>query len=311
MILTVSPNPALDRVHITRDFQPGRQSRAWQAFLQPGGSGVHAAAVAQACGAQTMALGLLGGHSGALWQQEAERRNLAFEMLPIEGETRESFCLIDLNLGSQVEAVESGPQVEARSLDSLLVLLEKLLPEAQLLVLSGSLPPGLPSDSYAPMIDLSNQAQVPVLLDAHSEPLRLTLPHRPWLIKPNLAEFHTLIKREITGLAERAAASRELARQSGVVVALSMAEEGLLLTTPDAQWHLYPPRATMHLPGGSGRNSIGCGDALVGALAAEFCRTGDLLAAAHQNLATFGVPEVEVGDARRLVAEIQMDSLYP
>jgi len=217
-----------------------------------------------------------------------------------------------------VEAVESGPQVEACSLDNLLALLEKLLPQAQLLVLSGSLPPGLHLDSYARMIDLSNRAQVPVLLDAHSEPLQLALPRRPWLIKPNLAEFHTLIKRETTGLAERTSASRELARQSGVAVALSMAEEGLLLTTPDTQWHLYPPRAQMHLPGGSGRNSIGCGDALVGALAAEFCRTGDLLAAArlglaaaHQNLATFGVPELDAGEARRLVAEIQMDSLYP
>ncbi|HVN53297.1 MAG TPA: 1-phosphofructokinase family hexose kinase [Anaerolineaceae bacterium] len=314
MILTVSPNPALDRVHVVRGFRPGEQSRALRAFLQAGGSGVHAAAVAQRLGGDTLALGLLGGATGEVWRRQAVAEGLAFDMVPIPGETRESFCLVDLDLGSQVEAVEPGPQVETGTLDRLLDRLRTYLPQAELLVLSGSLPPGFPADAYARMIGLAWEAGVRALVDAHSEPLRLALEGRPWLIKPNLAEFHDLVGRETTSPAERWEASRELAREYGLAVALSMAGEGMLLTTPEEQWRLLPPEVEMRLPGGTGRNSIGCGDALVGALAAEFCRSGDLLraacrgmAAAHQNLETFGVPEVDPERVGELVGKVSVE----
>jgi fructose-1-phosphate kinase PfkB-like protein len=99
-----------------------------------------------------------------------------------------------------------------------------------------------------------------------------------------------------------------------------MGVDGLLLTTPDDQWRLSAPGWAVHLPGGAGRNSIGCGDALVGAFTAEYSRTGDLLsaaklgvAAAHQNLGTLGVPEVDPEEVRRLVKEVSVarSSDYP
>ncbi|HEY3345728.1 MAG TPA: hexose kinase [Anaerolineaceae bacterium] len=308
MILTVTPNPALDRVHVTRGFQPGQQTRADQAFLHAGGSGVHAAAIAGRLGAETLSMGFLGGRTGELWRSQAQAERLEFDMLPIRGETRESFCLVDLDLGSQVEAVEPGPPVEAGDLERLLVGLEAHLPLADLLVLSGSLPTGLPPESYARMILLARRAGVRVLLDAHSDPLRLALLARPWMIKPNLAEFHALIGAQSTRLAERMETSRRLSRNYDMVIALSMAEEGLLLTTPSEQWRIYPPQVDVHLPGGTGRNSIGCGDALVGAFAAEFSRSGDVLnavrwgmAAAHQNLETLGVPDIDPERLRALL----------
>ena len=313
MILSVTPNPALDRVHVTRGFQPGEQSRALLTFLQPGGSGVHASQIVQTLGGQAFSLGLFGGQTGALWRREAEQRGLLFEMVPVEGETRESFCLVDLDKGSQVEAVEAGPQVEPGSLEQLLVHLQKRCSQAEMLILSGSLPPGLPPDSYARMIHLASQAGVRTILDTYSEPLLQALPSRPWMIKPNLAEFHRLIGRETTCLVERAEASQELARRQGLVVALSMAEEGLLLSTPEEQWRLLPPEERMYLPGGSGQSVIGCGDALVGAFAREFCRSGNLLAAArwglaaaHQNLGTLGVPQVDPEQVRRLAASVRV-----
>ena len=318
MILTVTPNPALDRVHIVRGFQPGRQSRALRSFLQAGGSGVHAAAVARRLGGETLALGLLGGQTGELWRRQARMDGLEFDMVFIEGETRESFCLVDLDLGSQVEAVEAGPQVDASVLDQLLERLKTYLPKADLLVLSGSFPPGFPADGYARMIALAREAGVRALLDAHSEPLRMALDARPWLIKPNLAEFYALFGKETRSPAERLEASRRLAQENDLVVALSMAEEGMLLTTPAEQRWVFPPEVALHLPGGVGRNAIGCGDALVGALAGEYCRSGDLLraarrgmAAAHQNLETFGVPEIDAERVEGLLPGVNSEVVFP
>lgn len=316
MIVTVSPNAALDRVRVIRGFQPGKQSRALFELLQPGGSGVHATSVIQSLGGESIALGLLGGHAGELWKNEANKRGMLHDMVSIENETRESFCLIDLDLGSVVESVEAGPEVSPDLADTLLARLEMYLPRAELLILSGSLPPGLPSDLYSDMIELARHHKVKTLADIHSEPLRNALPFKPWLIKPNLAEFHELIGHHTKNLAERVKASRVFCLETGIVLALSMSQDGLLLATSDEQYLLTPPSKEMYLPDGIGQNVIGCGDALVGAMAYEYYRSKDLLAAAklglaaaHFNLSTFGVPQIDARQVWELTRQIEINKL--
>jgi len=316
VIVTVSPNVALDRVRVIRGFQPGKQSRALWEFLQPGGSGIHATSVIQSLGGESIALGLLGGHVGELWKAEADKRGLIYDMISIPNETRESFCLIDLDQGSVVESVEEGPRVNPELKEALLTRLEMYLANAELIILSGSLPPGLPLDLYSDMIQLVQHHGVPTLADIHSEPLQTAFASKPWLIKPNLSEFHELINHTTQNLTERIEASRGFCRETGITLALSMSEEGLLLTTPDEQWLLTPPSTKMHLPDGLGQNVIGCGDALVGALAYEYCQSKNLLAAAtlglaaaHFNLSTFGVPEIDGELVRELARDVQVQRL--
>lgn len=318
MILTVSPNIALDRVVVVRGFQPGQQSRALFSFMQPGGSGVHASLVIQALGGPTVALGLLGGLMGDMWRRTAQERDLAFDCMPINGETRESYCIIDLDQGSVVESVEAGPSVDEQSLSGLLERLEAHLPDSKLLVVSGSLPNGLPADTYAQIIVLAKRYDIPTLADIYGQPLRLAAACTPWLIKPNLTELHSLLGHETESLAERAHACLRLRGSVAEVIALSMGAEGLMLTAPGGQWRLEAPDAPIHLPDGPGINTIGCGDALVGALAYEYVQSRDLLAAArlgvaaaHANLGTYGVPEVDATVVRRLADQVRVHSMIP
>ena len=314
MIVTVSPNVALDRVRVIRGYQRGKQSRALFEFLQAGGSGVHATSIIKSLGGESIALGLLGGHLGELWKTEADRGGLVYDMIPIPNETRESFCMIDPDLGSVVENVVEGPTVEDGIKDALVARLKIYLPKAELLILSGSLPPGLPSELYCEMIELARQHDVKTLADIHSEPLRIALPFKPWLIKPNLAEFHELIGYDTHDLSERVQASQKFCRETGIILALSMAEDGLLLATPDELYSLPPPPIKMRLPDGPGQNVIGCGDALVGAMGYEYCRSKDLLkaamlglAAAHFNLSTYGVPEIDAKQVLDISRRIQIN----
>jgi 1-phosphofructokinase family hexose kinase len=320
MILSVTPNIALDRLVVVSGFQPGRQSRARFGFNQAGGSGVHATAVIQALGGESRAIGFLGGHTGALWEEAAREAGLNYQVVYIGGETRLSYCIIDPQQGAMVESVEAGPACSPADLERLMACLTARLganlPECQMLIISGSLPPGLLPDAYAGMIELARRHGVKTLADIHSEALKLALPARPWLIKPNLKEFHQLIGQQTSGLQELAAASRQLCEQTGSQIALSMEQDGLLLTASAGQWFLRPPAVKMHLPDGDGVNVIGCGDALVGALAYEYCRTGDLLAAAslglaaaHANLGTYGSPQVDPAQARQLAQLVYVQGL--
>jgi fructose-1-phosphate kinase PfkB-like protein len=234
-------------------------------------------------------------------------------MVHIPSETRESFCLIDLDLGNVVESVEEGPRVHPGCLPALLARLEQYLPKAEMLIISGSLPLGFPTAGYVDMMELAQRHRVLTLADLHGEQLRQIIGHKPWLIKPSLAEFNELIGHKTSGLHERALLCQTLCRDSGAIIALSMSADGLLMTGPGGQWLLKPPDISAHLPGGRGRNVIGCGDALVGALAYEYCNTQDLLAAAklgvaaaHYNLGTFGVPEIDAEGTRLLTRSVDL-----
>ncbi len=125
------------------------------------------------------------------WRQIGASSTMTWS--PFLARREKSFCLVDLDLGSVVESVTAGPQVDLGIKDVLLTHLEIHLPAAELLILSGSLPPGLPDSTYAEMIRLAARYGIPVLADIHSEPLREAVPLRPWLLKPNLTEFHALI----------------------------------------------------------------------------------------------------------------------
>jgi 1-phosphofructokinase family hexose kinase len=316
VIITVSPNVALDRVRVIRGFQSGKQSRALFEFLQPGGSGVHASSVIQTLGGDSIALGFLGGHTGELWKAEAEKRGLNFDMVSIPNETRESFCLIDLDQGSVVESVVEGTNVASALKDTLLARLETYLPDAELLILSGSLPPELPLNLYSDMIEIAQRHSIQTLADIHSESLRNAISSHPWLIKPNLTEFHELIGYTTNGIVECARACLEICLDTGMAIALSMSEDGLMLSTSDEQWLLTLPSVKMSLPNGLGQNVIGCGDALVGTLAYEYGRTKNLLdaaklglASAHFNLSTFGVPEINAEQVRDLVGQVRVQDI--
>ncbi len=316
MIITVSPNTALDRTRIVSGFQPGKQSRSTLEFVQPGGSGTHAAYVIQELGGHTISIGPCGGHVGEYWKAEAEKLGLRVDMVPIPGETRESICLVDLDLGTVVESVVAGPSVPPDTKDHMLERVKHYLPDAELLIVSGSVPPGIPADIYCEMIELARKFEVRTLADIHSEPLKLAIGHRPWLIKPNLVEFEDLLGFKTTGMAERIRESRKLSDEYGTIVALSMAGEGLLLTYSGQQVFLTAPAVDMHLPGGKGKNFTGCGDALVGGLAFEYCRSNDLvsaarlgLAAAHFNLSTFGTPEIDAAQVIRLAEDVMVQRL--
>jgi 1-phosphofructokinase len=316
MILTVTPNIALDRLVVVQGFQLKQQSRARFGFIQAGGSGVHASIIIQALGGDSQAIGFLGGHTGALWQAAAHKVGLNYQVVPISGETRESYCMIDPEQGALVESVEAGPLCSSADLARLMACLKANLAGCEMLIVSGSLPPGIPLDAYHGMIDLAGRLGVKTLADIHSESLKLGLQSHPWLIKPNLQEFHQLIGHQIFHLGDLAAACRLLLTETGTRIALSMEQQGLLLTTPEGQWWMHPPAVDMHLPDGAGVNVIGCGDALVGALAYEYVRTRDLLAAvrlglaaAHVNLGTYGSPEIDPERVRELAPQVQVQIL--
>ena len=268
MIVVVCLNPALDVTHRVDAVDWGGVNRPRAVHARPGGKGLNVARTLHALGVDVLVLGLAGGVTGAGVEAALRELGVPDAFTPVAGETRRTFSVID---GGRVAAFhEPGPEVGAAEYAEFRADYQKAVAGAEAVVLSGSLPPGLPAGTYATLIQA---AGVPAVLDTHGEALRRGAAAGAAIVKPNLAELAALAGGPLAtrggpGLA--AVAAGELSGAQAVVVTLG--PDGLLAATADGCWRARPPATVAG-------NATGAGDAVAAAPVAGEFRHQDYLGA--------------------------------
>ncbi|GAA2367021.1 1-phosphofructokinase family hexose kinase [Nonomuraea africana] len=245
MILTVTLNAALDVTYQVPDADWDGVNRVSAVHRRAGGKGVNVARVLAALGREVVVAGLVGGPTGQAVQADLDAAGLPSALTPISGDSRTT-----LVIHSTTTALfnEPGPVVTADELDRFVADFARLAKGAEAVVISGSLPRGVPADFYA---TLAAMAGVPAIVDADGEPLRHAPKGRPAIVKPNKEE----LARAFPG-----GGAEELMAQGAGAVVVSMGEEGLHAITPSG---VFRARMPYRVEG----NPTGAGDALVAGLA--------------------------------------------
>ncbi|MFG2883466.1 1-phosphofructokinase family hexose kinase [Streptomyces sp. NPDC048297] len=254
MIVTVTPNPALDITYTVPGFRPHTTHRVAETAAQAGGKGINVARVLHALGRRTIAVLPLGGATGTAVEADLVRSGIPHLRVPIDGETRRTVAVSDTADTTMLN--EAGPEVGAAEWAALRGRVRDLLPRTRVLVVSGSLPRGLPEDTCADLVRLARDHGVPVILDADGPVLRAGLSARPTVVKPNAAELLA-----VTGIEDPAEAATALLAAGAETVVASLGPDGLLAATPDGRFRARPPERVVG-------NTAGAGDAVVAALAA-------------------------------------------
>lgn len=267
MILTVTLNPAWDVTYRVTALERGRTHRVSGAFARAGGKGVNVARVLATLGERVLATGLAGGPTGDAIVAEMP---VPHDFARIAGESRRTTAIWSTADSSATVLAEPGPAVRPAEWAAFLAGFDRLASIAEVVVLAGSLPPGLPPSCYAELIDRSPAR---VVLDAGAEPLRLGLAAHPAMVTPNADELAAAIGTGPTGgadIAELAAVCQRLA----VPVAVTLGAAGAVLSTPAGAWSARPPAPVRGNPNRAG-------DAFTAALArglASRAEPQDLLA---------------------------------
>ena len=100
MILTLTPNPTIDRVVFCRNFSLGTVVRAEAESVTPCGKGVAASVVIHELGGDTVALGLKAGLTGDLHGALLDGLGVEHDLVSARGETRTMVVLVDLAVGA-------------------------------------------------------------------------------------------------------------------------------------------------------------------------------------------------------------------
>ncbi|URM94067.1 1-phosphofructokinase family hexose kinase [Actinomadura madurae] len=250
MILTVTLNAAIDDTYEVPGARFGEVNRVETVHRRPGGKGVNVARVLHGLGREVVAAGLAGGAAGRQIEEGLDSLGVPAAFTPVAGESRRTVTIVG---GGVTMFTEPGPVVTAAEWAAFRDGYAELARDAAAVVLSGSLPPGVPPDAYAVLARL---VPGPVILDADGEALRLGLAGRPDVVKPNADELA-----RVSGTGDTGAGIRALREAGARTVVASLGADGLVAATPEGVL-----RAALDRPVAG--NPTGAGDALVAGLAA-------------------------------------------
>lgn len=254
MILTVTLNTALDTTYHVPRLEPDTSHRVDAVRTRAGGKGVNVARVLRALGAEVLVTGLVGASDAAAVRAELADAGLPEALVEVPGDTRRTVTVVSTQDGQATVFNEPGPEVPATGWADFLATYRDLVGRASVVVLSGSLPPGLTDDAYAELIRAADGTVT--ILDTSGPPLLAGLPARPDLIKPNHAELS-----DATGIPSPEPAAEALHLLGAGTVVASLGAQGLLAVTAQDTWRALPSERV-------DGNPTGAGDACVAALAA-------------------------------------------
>jgi len=196
VIITVTPNAAVDKTLTVPNFETGFRHRASESLTLPGGKGVNIARALKTLGEPVVATGLVGGRAGQLIVEVLQRENILNDFVHIAGESRTSTAVVDPTTMKQTEVVEYGPVVTEDETAALLDKIDYLARGARFIILAGSLPRKVSEDFYATVLGRIRRHRCFMALDSAGEPLRRGVRGRPSLVAPNLREAEDLVGHE-------------------------------------------------------------------------------------------------------------------
>jgi 1-phosphofructokinase/6-phosphofructokinase 2 len=258
MIVTLTPNPSIDRAVFIDALRRGEVHRGGASHIDPGGKGVNVSRALAAQSADTVAVLPIGGPEGHLLEELLDAAGVAHASVPVRGTVRMNISVLEPD-GTTTKLNEPGPELSPAEVDALLDATLTHAEGAQWVVGCGSLPPGAPTDLYAALVARLRGRGGHVAIDSSGAPFAAAVAARPHLIKPNHEELAELVGHDLPTLGDVRDAARDLVSDGIEIVAVSLGGDGALLVTADEFAHA---KATITAP----LSTVGAGDCMLAGL---------------------------------------------
>lgn len=260
-ILTVTANPAVDRVYFVDNFSMGDVHRPWKSTVSAGGKGINVSRVSRILGADVIATGFLGGYTGEFIRSEIKKIGICDCFININGETRICTNITD-KTGASGEILEKGPVVTKEDEEKFMKLFKERVKECAIVVASGSLPDGLTSDFYCKIAKIAIENNKKIIIDTSGKNLEEILKFKPFMVKPNKDEFLKFTGQDAFDTKK----ALLFLKQQGVQIPfISLGKDGAVAMIDEAFYHFSVPAIDVV-------NAVGSGDSTVAGIATGISR---------------------------------------
>lgn len=258
MIYTITLNPAIDLVIITKKLEPNIVNRTENFELQPNGKGVNVSFILKKMGIENVATGIGGGFTLDYITAGLKEKGISSNFLKVKEPTRINVFTRVLDQNQEYKEVNPGPEVDEKVQEQFLEYLKTTLKEHDTLIISGSFSKGIKQDYLVKIAEITADKKVKLVIDSSSKAVLDTLPCHPYLLKPNdqeLASFFDLNEKldqeKIIKLA------RKLINAGCKHVLVSLGESGAALIDKNHAYFGNAPKISV-------LNTAGAGDTMLG-----------------------------------------------
>ncbi|MET8831537.1 1-phosphofructokinase [Streptomyces sp. NPDC004610] len=252
MILTVTPNPSLDRTYEVPALERGAVIRASGERMDPGGKGVNVSRAVAAAGRRTVAVLPLGGAPGALVAELLAAQGIEVAPVPVAGATRSNIALAESD-GVLTKINAPGPELSPAEQGALLGTVRERSAGAGWIACCGSLPRGLAPSWYAEVVARAHDGGARIALDTSGPALLEALRARPDVVKPNAGELSAAVGRPLATVGDALKAAEELRAMGARAVLASLGADGQVLVADEGAWFATAPVTAV-------RSNVGAGD---------------------------------------------------
>ena len=262
MIYTVTLNPAIDRTIQLTTLIPATLNVVEKSMTNIGGKGINVSMVLKALGCDSVALGMAGGENGRYIKEELTKAGVRHFFLDTGKEVRTNTKIMERD-GTLTELNEKGAGVESELVTEFTDEVSGRLKENDILVLSGSVPSGVPVTIYADLINVAHSKGAKVILDADGELFAKGVEAEPDVIKPNIDELRRYLAKEGFELKEEkifASVNRVFNKSNISKVILSMGNKGAYFFDMCSDERLYYDVVPVEV-----KSTVGAGDSMVAA----------------------------------------------
>ena len=226
MITVVTLNPSIDRTLMLDAFHPGQTNRVRQSRVDAGGKGVNVCMHLRALGAeQICCVGWMRAADERLFSESLEKAGVEQRWIALPGHVRVNtkVCVDD---GQLTELNEAGEEVPLQAIEALIEVCREVFSRSKAVVMTGSVPPGVPKDIYAQLIRLAHETGAFCLLDADGAALAEGLQAEPDCVKPNRAELERLMGEALPDETALLRAAHRLQEAGVSAVCISLGDQG-------------------------------------------------------------------------------------
>lgn len=265
MISALAMNPCIDLTLYIDKLSPGATHRAQRNRSDIGGKAVNVVNALNNLGLACQLLGFDFLENGNVLKEPLQASGIPFDLLAVEGAIRTNIKIFEEEDQLMTEINQEGAAVSG---EAVLALIEKTArAKSDVLILSGSLPPGVDDGVYGEIIKRTKAA---VILDAYGPALCKGLMAGAYLIKPNIHELERSFGTAAPSRDMQITLCRDLLRQYASLraICLSLGEEGALMIGRNEAY--YSPALDIPV-----RGVQGAGDSMVAGIAALLSESPD------------------------------------
>ncbi|WP_160723771.1 1-phosphofructokinase [Bacillus sp. USDA818B3_A] len=296
MIYTLTLNPSVDYIVELEQVTLGGLNRTKKETKLPGGKGINVSQVLKRLDITNKALGFIGGFTGDYLDNYLKSLEIDTDFVRVDGDTRIN---VKVKSDSETEINASGPSLTEENFEELKQKIN-LLTSDDTLVLAGSIPSTMPTNTYEQLAEICKEKGIKFVVDAEGDLLKKVIPLQPFLIKPNHHELGELFDTKLSTCEEVIPYGRQLIKQGAQNVIVSLAGEGAVLINEEKA-------IIASVPKGEVKSSVGAGDSMVAGFLATYAKTNSIEEAFRFSVASGSATAFSIG----LCTPEKIESLLP